>query len=77
MSEGRREERDMGVVAVGHGGRDVGQLAGGLRGHHHVREHELDAMEVSDPLTELPAFPDVAERVIERALPHAATGGPQ
>ena len=34
----------------------------------HVGEHELDALELGDPLAELPALLDVGQRVVERAL---------
>src|SRR5215213_6556108 len=44
----RAEEREVLVAAFGLRGRDVDHLARGFQSHGHVREHELDALEVDD-----------------------------
>jgi hypothetical protein len=46
----------------------VDQVPGGLDLGRHVGQHELDALELVDPLPELLALVGVAERLLERAL---------
>ena len=65
---GRAEEGEVLVAALGLGGRDVDHLPRGLELHGHVGEHELDALEVGDPLAELLALLDVRDGLVERAL---------
>src|SRR5215471_720701 len=56
------------VVLVGHRARLVEQLARGCRAQLHVRELELDPLELVDRLPELAALLRVLDRVVRRAL---------
>src|SRR5207245_10182320 len=48
--------------------RRVGELSGGLGLAGHVRQHELDPLEIADPLAELLTLPGVADGRVQRAL---------
>ena len=59
-----------GVAALGLRRGGVDQGTGGLDPHRHVGQHELDALEVGDGLTELLALSGVGQRLVKRPLCH-------
>jgi hypothetical protein len=61
-------ERHAWVVGIARGQRTVREHPRRLHLHGHVGEHELDPLEVHDPLAELPSLAPVGERQVQRSL---------